>query len=920
MISFPPFRLDPIEQRLWRGDTLVAVRRKPLAILRHLATNPYRLVTHDELIEHVWAGTVVSESAVRSHLHELRQVLGDGVIETVVGRGYRFAAPLAEDGHAVVFGPDRMLGDERVVVGRDVELEALRGALERASTGHRQLCFITGEPGIGKTTLIDRFLADIADRADVIAVRGQCIEQHGTPEAYLAVIDMITQLRKTPIGERALALLVKHAPTFVAQIPHLVPDDQLDDVNRRARGGTDARLVRELSEMLEALSTTRTIVIVLEDLQWSDLATIDLLNQLGQRRDRARLMLVGTSRHAEAHTVSHPLNRVMRGLVARSSASQVALHRIALADIRRFVELRFPDHAFPDELIAVIDRITGGTPLFVVHILDDLVARGMVEQRGGRWQLAVRLDDVAAHRPDSVKQMIDIQLDRLGPDEQRLLEAAATIGLEFSTALLAAALELPLERVDELCDGLARRALFLRRDGTEEWPDGAVHARYRVTHGLVGEVCTARSAASRRQRWHRLVAAQLEAVYADRVGEVATVLATHYHQGQQPSRAVTYYVLAAERAVRRFAVADAMTLYARALDVLGRVAPSRERDATELQLRSAMVTGMIRIPGWSAPDTIASLERMIALATASGDKARLAEATLNLSALHTVTGSYRAGMAVLARYDALVRDWTPPPIGTNAFWQGDLATARRYYDVLLDPAGPGAEGITVGLLGPTDRHAISYSYLSMIVWLSGDADEAVRVLERGIDLAHKAGDPFQQAVALCYLGRLRFLRGDPPAQVQAVADRVLGNPGAQAWHAHASLLGDWARSTAAPLTADEVEELEAAFRERLAHYPMGQTAIGLPVIDALRRSGQRDEALALVAELVAFAHETNEQMFLPELIRLRGQLLEPDDREAAAEAYRAAVDLASQLGAVALARRARADLDRLAPRRTERHA
>src|SRR5262245_42411065 len=90
MVVFPAFRLGPDDGRLWQGTELLTLRRKPFAILRFLATNPGRLVTHDELMKQVWGGTVVSESAVRSHLHELRQVLGDGVIETVIGRGYRF--------------------------------------------------------------------------------------------------------------------------------------------------------------------------------------------------------------------------------------------------------------------------------------------------------------------------------------------------------------------------------------------------------------------------------------------------------------------------------------------------------------------------------------------------------------------------------------------------------------------------------------------------------------------------------------------------------------------------------------------------------------------------------------------------------------------------------------------------------------
>src|SRR6185295_3279620 len=106
MLAFPPFRLDLDEERLWKGNKLLVLRRKPFAILRYLATNPRRLVTHDELLKQVWGGSVVSESAVRSHLHDLRQALGEGVIETVIGRGYRFAAPIVDDASAPAAAPD----------------------------------------------------------------------------------------------------------------------------------------------------------------------------------------------------------------------------------------------------------------------------------------------------------------------------------------------------------------------------------------------------------------------------------------------------------------------------------------------------------------------------------------------------------------------------------------------------------------------------------------------------------------------------------------------------------------------------------------------------------------------------------------------------------------------------------------------
>jgi len=160
--------------------------------------------THEELLAQVWRGAVVSDSAVRGHLHELRQVLGDDVIETVTGRGYRFVAEL--DDHVEARAAPQAALVDPLVVGRDAELETLRAAFEHTRGGNRQLCFVIGEPGIGKSTLMRTFLAGL-DPRKVIVARGSCFEQHGTPEPYLAIIEAFTALARSPRGAQTLAAL-----------------------------------------------------------------------------------------------------------------------------------------------------------------------------------------------------------------------------------------------------------------------------------------------------------------------------------------------------------------------------------------------------------------------------------------------------------------------------------------------------------------------------------------------------------------------------------------------------------------------------------------------------------------------------------------------------------------------------------------
>jgi DNA-binding winged helix-turn-helix (wHTH) protein len=918
VVAFPPFRLDLEDERLWKGGKELSLRRKPFAILRYLVANPRRLVTHDELMKQVWGDVTVSESAVRTHLHELRSVLGEGVIETVIGRGYRFTADLVDEVAAAAAAPRVPARGDRLVVGRDAELAALRASFDRAHAGHRQLCFVTGEPGIGKTTLVDAFLDELDGTAEVTAVRGQCVEQHGTAEAYLPVIEAVVALRRTALGDRTLAALARHAATFLAQIPQLVPDDQLDDVQRRARGGSEARMVRELMEALEALAADHTLVVVIEDVQWSDLATLDLIGALGQRRERARLFVIATSRRDAAQTAGHPLNRVMRPLVARGGAASIAVERIRAGDVADLLALRFPTHALPAQLTAVIDQITAGTPLFVASVIDDLVERGMIAERDGTWVLTAGLDQVAAHRPDTVRQMIDIQLDRLTHEEQRVLEAGSVAGTELSTALVAAALGQTVEAVDDICDALARRALFLRRGPNVEWPDGALHTSYAMTHAVVQEVCSGRIAEARRQRWHRLIAERLEAAYGEQVAEVSLVLASHFEHAHVPARAIHYYDVAADRAQSRYASGDALRLFRRALDLIPRLADGPERDDLELRILTGLSPAVLRLHEVNL-DPATTFERRVEIARRRGDPTKIAAAMMDMAFLHGLHGRIDPAARVLDEVDALVAagrvgadvvTYLSSVRGVNLFWRGDVGRAVELFEIACElPPEVRTSGFGVLARGLIDRRPVMLGYNAVGRWILGQVDAAVRDVDRSWTLAVHTGDPYSIGLAGSTVAAVRFLRRDSMASIRAACDDVLSRPDAAMWHAPCSMILAWVKSVESGLSAEEAEKLDAEMRMRMQVLPLGGTGLASRVVPALARSPRIDLARTLIEDLLALAASRGEALFVPDLLTLRADLT--DDDSEAAVGYLAAIERARATGArsfelraaVALARR-----------------
>jgi DNA-binding winged helix-turn-helix (wHTH) protein len=890
MLVFSPFRLDGDQERLWKGETLLTLRRKPFAILRHLAAHPGKLVTHEELLRAVWHGAVVSDSAMRSHLHELRQVLGEGVVETVIGRGYRFVAKISEEVDAAP--PPVMREAASLVVGREGELEMLSAALERARVGQRQLCFVSGQPGIGKTTLVRTFLDGLRPLSVAVA-SGACFEQHGTPEPYLAVIEGLSALARSARGAPVLEALIRYAPTFVTQVSHLVSEEQLAEARRRAAGGSEAKLLRELCEALEAMSSRDPLVLVLEDLQWSDVATIDLLSVLGQRREFARLLVIGTARQAESQNPAHPLSPVVRSLVLRSGALAVKIPQIGLAAVQTFIDRRFPGHELPRQLSDLVARITGGTPLFMVSLLDELAGRGMLAEQNGRWSLTVSIEDVHAHRPASVKQLIDMQIDRLSPAEQRVLEAASIVGAEFTTHVVAAALELPVEEVEDTCDSLLRRSLFLRAE-----PDG----RYGVTHALVQEVCVERTSSARRQRWHRLVA---EALQRDPAApEICHLLAKHFEAANDPARAVPAYAAAGRQAGRRYATSDAIALCARALDLLPRLPASPERDRVELEILGTMCRQLSSSSfktTFAGREPLAVYRRAIEIARSLGDPPSLYVAITALCNYNMLVAEYRQSSELFAELEAMEQAHELDPLlllsgifarAYTAFFTADLGTALHLLERLL-------------LQGNSRGKTLALAHLACVRWVVGEPERALEEALAAIDLAAKTDVPVLPAFAQVVRARLRYLRRDPLPIAEEEAREAVGVAELDlGLLTEARALALWARARRAPLPLDEIQPLLDELNRRLAEVSTCSTLIALVLIDVLRTSHHAAEARRLTDEILSFAVSRNEVVFLPELIRIRGEQLERIDSAAAAQDYREATELARATGAKSLERRA----------------
>src|SRR5262249_22683514 len=263
-------------------------------------------------------------------------------------------------------------------------------------------------------------------------------------------------------------LLREHASSGLLQLPGLISAADREGLQRRHAGVTRPRMLREMVVGIEALTTRTPLVIVLEDLHWSDPSTLDLLVALAQQRGAARLLVVGTYRPVEASIDDHSLDAMNSLLQHGESCAEGRLPPLTEAATEGYLHARLGDRRLPEGFARALHHRTGGNPLFVAHVTSSLRAESS-ETNGDRGAMGPDLQALLGEMPRSLRGTIEKQIQRVGPQQQRVLEAASVAGMEFSAAEVAGALVEDVETADTLCAALARRGQFLRRIGICEW-------------------------------------------------------------------------------------------------------------------------------------------------------------------------------------------------------------------------------------------------------------------------------------------------------------------------------------------------------------------------------------------------------------------------------------------------------------------
>src|SRR5262245_9466782 len=585
-MEFGPFRLDTVSQRLWRGQDRVSLTPKAFDLLRYLVEHRDRLVSQPEILDALWPRTHVNPEVVKKHILEVRKALGDRTrppvfIETFPKRGYQFVAAVRDAPLGAQRGPE-IARPSATMVGRDTAMGRLEECLERAVAGERQIVFVTGEAGVGQTTLVDAFQRAAEGRPGLWIARGHCVEGFGGKEPYYPVLEALGEWVRDGGSGAVAQALARHAPTWRIQFPSLIAAEERAALNHEVLGTLPARMLREICEALEALTATQAFVLILEDLHWADRSSLDLLSALARRRGAARLIVVGTQRSGEVAPTESPLEGMKQDLVVHGLCQEIALERLRTAEIAEYLAAEFPGHRFPARLAHLVHGHCDGNALFMTTLVQDMLKRGVIEPAEGSWALGVPIDEVSLVVPDSLRQLLTLHLDALSLREQQVLKAASVAGERFSVWAIEPAAELASEEVERLCEGLSDRQRLIRAAGLHPLADGRVHAHYEFRHALYRQVVYERLSDVARAKLHREIGERLRTLCSPQRPELAGEVALHLEAGGKTADAIDFLILAADNTDRRFAYRESIQHLQHALRLAPALsAPSR----AELEVR-----------------------------------------------------------------------------------------------------------------------------------------------------------------------------------------------------------------------------------------------------------------------------------------------------------------------------------------------
>ncbi len=813
----------------------------------------------------------------------------------------------------------------RHTVGREKERDELQSGFASALAGRGLLLCVAGEPGIGKTTLVEDFLAELKGDGRCTIARGRCSERLAGTEAYLPLLEALESLLQSSSNPAAARVLKEIAPTWYAQVVPLSGGDEDSAwLLAELKAASQERMKRELSAFLQEVARLRPLVLFFDDLHWADVSTTDMLSFLAGKFDALNVLIVVAYRTSDMLLTKHPFLQIKPDLQARGLCRELRLEFLNEAEIVRYLTLEFPSHQFPVEFPKLIHAKTEGSPLFMADLVRYLRGGGVIAQTSGAWMLARALPAFERELPESVRGMIERKIAQLSEEDRTLLTAASVQGYEFDSAVVAQVLKLDADEVEERLEKLEQVYAFVRLVIEAEFPNHALTLRYRFVHVLYQNSLYASLRVTRKASLSAAVAQALEGFHGAQSTSVANELAMLWEAAREFARAADYFLQAARNAAEVNAHREAVQLARRGLDALLKLPETPERVQRELGLQLTLGLSLQAALSWAAPEAGAAFDRARKLCEQMGDDPKLFAALSGVAVYHCIRAEYETAQGLCEQMLQLAEQGQDPVllVAASAFgavvpyYRGELVSAhqqgeralaldrREYHEAYLSVFNEN--------LGTTVRRLHSFC-----LWTLGYPDRALALANESVTLAGHTSHPFSLGGAHQTTGAVLCFRRDWQSS-QRQYEKVFAL--AQEYG-----LGDmfnYATTTNAlnlayqELTEEAIERVKQSIESLRAKGVILSLTLYLAMLgEVFWSAGRFAEGLDAIADALAVVERTGERFWEAETWRIKGELMlkaPVSNPQAEAEAcYHKAVEIARRQSAKSLELRAAMSLARL---------
>ncbi len=846
---------------LTRDGEALPLAPKVLQTLLVLVQRAGRVVSKDDLVAAVWPQTFVEETGLTRNVSVLRRALGEDarrLVTTIPRVGYRFTSavelrtsPLATGATAFAACPDRGL-----FVGRDAEMARLTDAWRRSLAGRGGLVAIAGDPGIGKTTLGERFLS-LAASQGLVGI-GRCSELFATAEPHLPVLECLDMLAAHDGVGQALHA---RAPTWSHHVRGVGGPS-----TRRTQAGSPEHLLLELMQFLADASRQHPIVWLLDDAHWADTATSDVIAHMAGRLSQLRVLVVLTYRDRLLEQQRHPLATIRAEYLAKGLLEELTLSPLTREEVAVYVSRVRP--AAGDRLREQVYARSEGNPLFMSALVGYLI-ESEPSSAANATTMGV---------PDSLRGLITRLLQQVDTAHREVLEAAALLGYVFQSDVLAHALGLELLALEDMLDETERLHGLVGRQRQGPGSPELSATTHRFRHALYQSALLEQMSPSRRARLARALAEALTARRRPGDRSTAGAAAMLLETARDYASAADRFADASAHATEMLAFKDAYELARRGLHCLERAQglPESERQRIELALTFAQVAPLSSWRGYGHPEVEALVQRATALAMALGSPMAMARAFSGTVFLRLVRGQCTAARDAARSLVALAETEGNVRLVVYAHVQAQIAS--HHLGDFEDADRHAAEVIRLGVpLTPSERFlnvfdpvVASYAESSRNAWITGRLATAEALAELAVAAGGEVGHEESLAFAWLFHAFLHGYKADwrtclQSAEAGMAVARHAGTAQTLAWN---RCVQGWALAHRGDVSGGTRELAEGI---ALSESIMGEVAkpqFRAMMTEVLLLGGDREQARRWLTEALEAGRHHDDGYFAAEVHRL----------------------------------------------------